>query len=490
MKINIPLLIMLFFASSISSQITFAYHQNQIILNLKGMPAQDIEDLRIEFEAHELWVSPISQTRCWNFPSFPEVHEIVLDGQTIYLQNIIEASELVKSRASGGTSGVSVSINPLPKYTIAAIGATSGYFNPNLFINCGSNEVLLSILDSGITDNIDDSEGYDYDPIVVNNTNYVPGSPQQDGNGHGTHVAGIDNAGNLGAYLLANEEAIVSGAKVLNLSLSFPEVEGNFFVNLLVEHLEEYNILGVVAAGNDALDLSDQGLLATPMGKNIFPAALQSPNLITVASVTDKLRLSSFSNYGVYNVDVAVPGEKVAGYNMDSEFVGMSGTSQATAIVSGIAAALGPSQPTFDGAAIKCAIIDGVDYTEGLIGMVVSEGVVNAQSALSILNGQTGCQDSGDDEADRIAQSTTIKEGLVYPNPFTSVLNIQLEEGINDIAISDMFGKKLYSTTLEVSNGGTLHQVDEMDVLASGIYALTINNRLTGEKLTTKLLKN
>ena len=512
MKKQIPLLIMLLFAFSTSAQIAYTYHQNQIILNLKGMSSQEIEALRSEFEADELWVSPISQTRCWNFSSFPEVHEIEIDGETIYLQDILEASELVKSRTSGGTSGVSISLNPLPKYSIAATGPTNAYFNPNLFVESGTNEVVLAILDSGITNNVDDSQGYSYDPLIVNNENYVLGSPVSDENGHGTHIAGIanyistntspgeelihmdvrkilneDNKGDLGAYLLANEDAIVAGAQILNLSLSFPEVEGNFFVNLLVRHLEEYNILGVVAAGNDALDLSNQGLLATPHEKNIFPAALQSPNLITVASINDKFRLSSFSNYGFYNVDVAVPGEMVAGYNIDSQFLGMSGTSQATAIVSGIAANLATYQQSFDGAALKCAIMEGVDHIEGLIGKVVSEGVVNAQTSLSILQAQTGC--ANDSDADRIALPTKI-DSKVYPNPFHSELHMQLEEGTNEITISDMFGKVLYSTTLEVPRGGMPHYTNEVQTFPSGIYMLTVNNHLLGEKLTTKLVKN
>ncbi len=513
MKIYIPLMFMLFLAYSTSAQITTSFHQNQLILNLKGMSQSDIQDLMLEVEADELWVSPISETRCWYFSSFPDVHEVVIDGEIIYLYDIIDAQELVKSRTSGGTSGVSISINPLPKYSIFATGATSGYFSSNYFVPSGSNQVLLSILDSGITNNVDDAIGYPYDPNIVSNTNYVIESPLADENGHGTHVSGIanfigtssspgeqvinmevrkildeDNTGDLGAYLLANEEAIVAGAKVLNLSLSFPEVENNFFVNLLVDHLEEYNILGVVAAGNDALDLSNQGLLAVPGQKNIFPAALQSPNLITVASVTDKSRLSSFSNYGIFNVDVAAQGELVAGYNNDSEFLGMSGTSQATAIVSGIAANLGTYQTTFDGAAIKCAIVDGADFSEGLIGMIASEGIVNAHTSLSILQGQ-GCQNDEDEDADRIAQPSNINS-KVYPNPFTSELHMQLEEGTNEISISDMYGKVLYSAVLEVPKGGMPHQTNEVQTFPSGVYMLSINNKHLGKNLTSKLIKN
>jgi subtilisin family serine protease len=149
-----------------------------------------------------------------------------------------------------------------------------------------------------------------------------------DGNGHGTHVAGIIGAaGNnargvtgicwnakimiLRAFdasgtatvadtIEAMDYARQNGAKVINASYSdsqFSQAEYD-----AIALLNSAGILFIAAAGNEATNND-----LTPS----YPANYDLPNVIAVAATNSSDRLASFSNFGRSRVDVAAPGSSV-----------------------------------------------------------------------------------------------------------------------------------------------------------------------------------
>lgn len=203
----------------------------------------------------------------------------------------------------------------------------------------------------------DDGNGF-VDDVV--GWDFVHDVPQPyDTHGHGTHVSGIiaastepehdadvqgicpgarimalhyyDNDG-MGSSNLANtvrafRYASRMGADVVNYSGGGPDPSGA--EKMALEAMGERGILLVAAAGNDGRDLRQ-----TPY----FPASYGLGNIVSVASIDGKGKLLTSSNFG--DVDVAAPGLMILSTLPEDRYGTMSGSSQATAVVSGIAAAL------------------------------------------------------------------------------------------------------------------------------------------------------
>jgi subtilisin family serine protease len=166
--------------------------------------------------------------------------------------------------------------------------------------------------------------------------------------GHGTHVAGIiaamapgatilpvrvlDSGGRGNSFLLAYalEWVVAHGAQVVNLSLG-TDFDSRILRDV-IERALDAGVVVVAAAGNNGQALRQ------------FPAAY--PDVLAVTSVTyDRATRSfvrsSFANYGREWVDLAAPGEGVLSAMVTVTGTGYarwSGTSMATALVSGAAA--------------------------------------------------------------------------------------------------------------------------------------------------------
>ncbi|MCM8710182.1 S8 family serine peptidase [Clostridium sp. SYSU_GA19001] len=211
-------------------------------------------------------------------------------------------------------------------------------------ITKGSSQVIVGIIDSGIDINHpelkdklwknpgeipgngvdDDHNGYVDD---INGWNFYGDNSQiynaEDGDSHGTHVAGIIAAALngigvagiapdvsimplkfIGPYggtttdaIAAIEYAKKKGVKILNMSW------GNAsFDAALKEAIENSGCLVVAAAGNNGENID-----TSP----IYPAAFNSSNILSVAALDNKGSLTDFSNYGLTNVDVAAPGQDI-----------------------------------------------------------------------------------------------------------------------------------------------------------------------------------
>ena len=168
--------------------------------------------------------------------------------------------------------------------------------------------------------------------------------------------------------------AIENGASIASCSYGsyyFDEAEYDAMRKAL-----DYGVLFCCAAGNETIDLD-----AMPS----YPACYDLSNIISVAASDPNDELAPFSCYGAKNVDVAAPGYGILSTVPESALGGMSGTSMATPMVSGIAALLKSAFPSATSMDLKEAIIQGCDYVDALKGKVVSNGRVNVFNSYEVL---------------------------------------------------------------------------------------------------------
>jgi subtilisin family serine protease len=85
----------------------------------------------------------------------------------------------------------------------------------------------------------------------------------------------------------------------------------------------------VAAAGNEYKNSDQVGF---------YPAAYDLDNIVSVTAINALGEKVKSSNFGKNTVDVAAPGHQIQSYLQNGEQGKMTGTSQATAFVSGIAA--------------------------------------------------------------------------------------------------------------------------------------------------------
>ena len=221
--------------------------------------------------------------------------------------------------------------------------------------------------------------------------NFVEGNLNpNDGNGHGTHVAGIagaltenslgiagiapsasiipvralDNSGNGTLSNIANAitYSTNAGAKVINLSLG--SSQGSITLENAINHAWNQGVVIVAAAGNEASNTLT------------YPAAYQ--NVIAVASTDMNDQKSDFSNYGTW-VEVSAPGSTILSTYTGSYYAYLSGTSMACPHVAGLAALLAAQGK--NNVQIKNTILSTCDPVPGT-GLYWTYGRINANRAV------------------------------------------------------------------------------------------------------------
>ena len=221
--------------------------------------------------------------------------------------------------------------------------------------------------------------------------NFVEGNLNpNDGNGHGTHVAGIagaltenslgiagiapsasiipvralDNSGNGTLSNIANAitYSTNAGAKVINLSLG--SSQGSITLENAINYAWNQGVVIVAAAGNEASNTLT------------YPAAYQ--NVIAVASTDINDQKSDFSNYGTW-VEVSAPGSTILSTYTGSYYAYLSGTSMACPHVAGLAALLAAQGK--NNVQIKNTILYTCDPVPGT-GLYWTYGRINANRAV------------------------------------------------------------------------------------------------------------
>ncbi len=251
----------------------------------------------------------------------------------------------------------------------------------------------------------------------------------QDTYGHGTHMAGIiignDSSTGFkgvapGAKLTSLKVSTAAGSvdvtqviaaidwvvqhrnddssapiRVLNLSYGTPGT-GAYWSDPLtfaVENAWRHGIVVVVAGGNGSND-ADQ--LTNP---GYDPAALTVGSAVTNSTPSSPgTALSSFTDTSYYrNIDLAAPGESIIslrdpGSNIDASFPKAetgtnqfrgSGTSQATAVVSGAVALLLQKRPTLTPDQVKAVLKGTVTTLTSGVGATQKVGFLNLAKALT-----------------------------------------------------------------------------------------------------------
>jgi thermitase len=248
----------------------------------------------------------------------------------------------------------------------------------------GGEGVLVAVLDTGIDKSHEDLHGK-----VVGETNFSDSPVVGDLYGHGTHIAGIiaaiaDNGlGIIGVapqsqllnVKVADDDgrcwpsavaqgiiwAVDNGAVVINVSIEIRQPSAA--LEKAVNYAWEHGAIVIAAAGNEG----DQ----TP----VYPAYYE--NVIAVAATGPDDTLALLSNYGVW-VDMAAPGDEIYSTLPGNEYGYKTGTSFATAYVSGLAAILFDSLTDTNGngylndevaAALEngCQPVSGLEVGYGLI---------------------------------------------------------------------------------------------------------------------------
>lgn len=283
-------------------------------------------------------------------------------------------------------------------------------------ITKGSSDIKIAVIDTGIDYNHpdlknqmwvnegeiagngidDDNNGY-VDDVYGYNFSAKNGDPR-DGNGHGTHCAGVIGAehNSIGvAGVMANVKMI--GVKFLSDSGSGETVDAIAAVNYAIERgvdimsnswggggmskalgevIQAANDAGIVfvaAAGNE---YSNNDRKAT------YPANYDIPNVISVAAFTQGGKKSSFSNYGKTSVHVAAPGSKIMSTFKNGGYESLDGTSMAAPHVSGIVGLLLSQEPNMSPELVRERLIKTSTNNSKLDSTTVSGGRVDAYRAL------------------------------------------------------------------------------------------------------------
>ncbi|PKP24542.1 MAG: peptidase S8 [Bacteroidetes bacterium HGW-Bacteroidetes-2] len=159
---------------------------------------------------------------------------------------------------------------------------------------------------------------------------------------------------------LAIRYAVDNGAKVLNTSFGkfySPNAEWVFDA---IKYAAEKDVLIVNAAGNDGIDIDDDGVNVYPNDQTDNVTEI-SNTFLSVGALTYTYgsgMVADFSNYGKSNVDVFAPGDKIWATTPNNEYEFLQGTSMAAPNVAGIAAMLRSYYPQLSAAQVKQIIMD------------------------------------------------------------------------------------------------------------------------------------
>lgn len=241
---------------------------------------------------------------------------------------------------------------------------------------------------------IDDINGWNF---CENNNKLLSGEEVYE-NDHGTMVAGIIAAnhnsigiagiagqcnvrimsikiltelthkGNIDNLIKGIEYAENMGADICNLSLGF--LNENKEIEKI---MRESSMLFVTSAGNQGenLDVNKQ-----------YPACYSLDNVITVASMGFDGELDSRSNYGKKYVDVVAPGTYLYSTCVNNSYNYDSGTSMATAVVTGIAAIIYANMSKVTPNEVKKVISKNVILLDKFENVISSGGYVDAKKAI------------------------------------------------------------------------------------------------------------
>lgn len=222
----------------------------------------------------------------------------------------------------------------------------------------------------------------------------VTNSPS-DQHGHGTHVAGIvksifpevkilalkyynpkaSGQANLEATIKALKYAVDNNVDVINYSGGGPEASVEEL--RILKEAEKKGILVIAAAGNERSNIDDKR-------HAYYPASYGLSNIITVGAHDDNLTIIPSSNYGKNSVDIAAPGHRIRSAIPNNGAGYMTGTSQATAFVTGVAALIKSKYPDMKFDQVKNIILSSSLKVKTFEGKILGAGKLDAGRAIEL----------------------------------------------------------------------------------------------------------
>ena len=185
---------------------------------------------------------------------------------------------------------------------------------------------------------------------------------------YNANASGLENLKNT---VRAIEFAVKHGANIINYSgggAEFSQAE-----MMALKGAQDKGILVVAAAGNERSN-ADVNLY--------FPAAYDLTNLISVTAVNQMGQVLPSSNWGVHKVQIAAPGNSILSTLPGGSYGFMTGTSQATAFVSGIAALMLSMNKNLSVPQLKSMIASSAIKSSQLIGKTEFGAEANAYAAV------------------------------------------------------------------------------------------------------------
>ena len=463
--IQVLLCIVFVLSQNTAAQAQSPYNGNTLLIRFEpSATAADIANLKAQYGAIELAISPVSAVRKWQIPTFPTPNNLPSINEVI--KNAETKSEVNGAGANYETEAFDIeSENSSP-----ALWNSTGVCGYNLVCPTDQTAVKIAILDTGIQ-------------ICGNNAPYVdPGYPgydfvnndtnPADDHGHGTHLSNIigriaglaggapiqliaykthaaNGKGAIFDIILAIDQAVLDEVKIINMSFSYraaPSIGKPDPLEAAIDVAGSYGVLAVAAAGNNG---HDNDIVALPNYPASFPCASQ----IAVASVDCNSALSYFSNWGFIRADIGAPGENIQAEALNCSNAVKSGTSQSAAMVSAVAGLLGTNLNTVHWTPLKCAILSGAQYHSALQNLLSTEGVIDALAAYTELM-VNAC---GVGYRYHAATESQTGAGLEYtPNPFSEALNIRYPASAGHAAtveIYDAAGQQWLRENLPPANG-------------------------------------
>lgn len=292
----------------------------------------------------------------------------------------------------------------LEQWNLDAIGVSE--------TNVESSDVKIEVLDSGVS--------YTDDINIQNNVNLVPGEEEvsvmfEDANGHGTGIAGLigakdNNDGIKGVF----PNAEIYSVKALDEDLKSPLsriVEGIYWgiendmdiINMSFGTIVDSDVLheAVKAAANAGIILI--AAAGNTEHQNInYPAAYNE--VIAVGSINAEGELAELTSTGT-ELELLAPGEQVYTTGLFYGTIGISGTSIATAQVTGTAALLKAKDKT-----------KSADFIRGLLKASSKEvagtgaGLIDYDYALKIYNEYANSYVEGEDISDKFENTEKIPD--------------------------------------------------------------------------------
>lgn len=223
----------------------------------------------------------------------------------------------------------------------------------------------------------------------------TPTNTPVDSHGHGTHVAGIiksifpevkilalkyynpkaSGKVNLESTIKALKYAVDQNVDIINYSGGGPESSSE--EKAVLKEAEKKGILIIAAAGNEKSNIDKYE-------NHYYPASYGLSNIISVAAHDEFNKVIASSNYGSKTVDIAAPGYKIKSAIPKNGAGFMTGTSQATAFVTGVAALIKSNYPTLNYHQVRNIIISSARKMANLKGKVLGGSKLDAARALEV----------------------------------------------------------------------------------------------------------